>query len=231
MRLIALILLILTGMNASAAEDQESSERQGLRHHAMVRALLLDDQRIQWSGLENSFSAEAILELNYLKKIGKWQLMVQSELLVNQPFNQNILSDEFRDLYRQNFEYEIFTFRQLYIGIKSRSMTIRLGQITNPFGRCYLTASNNARSDLPFLRTEVVAPTDTGFSISFTPGIFSLDFALVNGSEGQDTTAQSLWSVAWAWGRKTGQSVFPSNISGMKVRRPIRRTMTISGSI
>jgi hypothetical protein len=204
LKLLLMTIWLLAGPTGLFCSDGDKPQpEQGLVYRALVRAYLIDDQRIQWSGLENSFAAEAVLDLGYKKKVGKAQLLAQAELLVSQPFNQNILSDVYRERYRQNFEYETFSLRQLYIGIQGKAVSLRLGQIPNPFGRCFVPETNNARSDLPFIRTEAITFCDTGVSFSLTPGIFCFDLALVNGSEGQDTNSAKALVSRLGLGKKT----------------------------
>ncbi len=184
-----LMVCVLLNLPSLPAEESSTDGPDGLAYQATVRAFLIDDQRIQWSGVENSFSAEAVLQLNYHRHLAGLNLQVQTEVLISQPFNRNILSDEYRIRYRQNFDIDPVSFKQLFIGVEAASFTLKLGKFVSPFGRSHVPSLCNAYIDQPFIRAESIMRWDTGLAVSLTPGPFSLDLALVNGSEDQDTNS------------------------------------------
>lgn len=195
MKFISLLTVVLCSALgwAQNATDPTAAGRQPFHYQVLLRSFLLDDQRIQWSGLENSFAAEAVLSLNYRRELNGVTLLAGSQIMISQPFSRNILSDEYRQRYRQNFDIEPFSFKELFIGFQSRSFILRLGKFQSPFGQSEVPSFCNAYSDQPFIRVESIMRWDTGLSLELRPGILRMNLALVNGSEDQDTnSAKSL---------------------------------------
>ncbi len=92
----------------------------------LFRAHMLNDQRIQWSGLETTFGVESVLSANIQKKLKKGTLGVTAQLFINQPFNKNILADDSRQKYLQNFEIDTVELKQLYIQYSRGNFSIGL---------------------------------------------------------------------------------------------------------
>jgi hypothetical protein len=186
----ALVLgLCLSVLTLVAGETQKQIDDLIFEYNAQVRAFLLNDQRIQWSGLETTFSAEAVLNLLLKKKMTQWQVTVNGELFINQPFNKNILIDEYRSPYKQNFVIDTFSVKQLFIQLQKGVFSIKIGKFNSPFGRNHVPSFCNALTDQPFIRIESIIPYDTGLCFSFTPSFLHFDMAVVNGSEDQDTNS------------------------------------------
>jgi len=192
-RFMAFVLGICLSVLTLVADTPKDGDGAGFKYNAFVRAFLLNDQRIQWSGLETTFSAEAVVNLSYLKKIARWQVMANGEFFINQPFNPNILADEYRSRYKQNFDIDTFSCKQLFIEARNGAFAFKIGKFIIPFGRNYVPSYCNAFSDQPFIRSESIMRYDTGLMLSVNSGLLHLDLAFVNGSEDQDTnSAKSL---------------------------------------
>jgi hypothetical protein len=156
---------------------------------ALFRAYMLNDQRIQWSGLETTFGVESVLTASIQKKLKKGTLDVCTQLFVNQPFNKNILADESRQKYLQNFQGDTVEVKQLYVKFTRGNFAIGLGKHPTIFGRDFTVGFSNAFFDYPFIRNEVILNFETGLFIRYSPGIFTFDLAVVNGSENMDTNS------------------------------------------
>ncbi|MGD2093124.1 MAG: hypothetical protein PVH61_43585 [Candidatus Aminicenantes bacterium] len=156
---------------------------------ALFRAHMLNDQRLQWSGLETTFGVESVLSANIQKKLKKGTLAVVVQLFINQPFDKNILADDSRQKYLQNFEIDTVEVKQLYIQFSRGNFSIGLGKHASIFGKDHTIGFSNAFFDYPFIRNEAVLNFETGLFISYAPGIFTFDIAVVNGSENMDTNS------------------------------------------
>ncbi|UCH94040.1 MAG: hypothetical protein JSV88_27755 [Candidatus Aminicenantes bacterium] len=157
--------------------------------YPVFRSYLLNDQRLQWSGQETTFGVEAILAADIQKKFRWGDIKVVTEFFINQPFDKNILADESRKKYLRNFEIETFEVKQLYIRVTRGNFTFGLGKHESLFGRNYTLRLLNSFVDHPFIRNEAILNFETGFFLTYTPGIFTFDIAIVNGSENMDTNS------------------------------------------
>jgi len=156
---------------------------------ALFRTYFLNDQRLQWSGMETTFGVESVLA-TAIEKRSKWgTLKVYSQFFINQSFDKNVLVDEDRQKYLQNFEIETFQVKQLYLQLIIGKLTLGLGKHPTIFGRNYTANFNNAFFDDPFSRNEAIAHFETGFYIKYHQGIFTLDAAVINGYEDMDTNS------------------------------------------
>lgn len=170
----------------------------------LMRGYYRNDQRIEWSGLEDTFGAEAILRPALQVTEGEWTISAEGEFFLNQPYGSSILSDPVRDLYRANFTYPVFQIFQLYAQVQRGASTIRIGRSRTPFGRYDAPMFTNALADAPFIRTEAIGFAETGIFYHFEPGRWSLDLALVNGEIELDTNSSKaliarIGSVRESW--------------------------------
>lgn len=161
-----------------------------IEHKLSLRAYLMEDQRIFWSGLERSFGVEGKLILNFSKIKDKRGFFSTLEIFLNQPYGKNILTDNERKKYAQSFKVNTFEISRLTIGYKTKSFTIKLGKDYSPFGRIYYPIFfNNYRFSSPFIRSEAILLKETGIFLSYNPSFISIDFAIVNGEENRDTNS------------------------------------------
>jgi hypothetical protein len=157
---------------------------------AVFRGYFTDDQRIFWSGLEMSFGVEAVLRIDIKKQIEKHAFFVESEFFLNQPYGKNILTDDERKRYIENFKIPTFEISKLNIGYKNNNMSISIGKNLSPFGRMnYPLFLNNYKIYSPFIRSEAILLRETGLFFHWKPLIFSIDLAIVNGEENRDTNS------------------------------------------
>lgn len=190
--LILCLCVLIPGTGCSSLYGEVTVKVNDTTHigiEALFRAHMLNDQRLQWSGLETTFGVESVLTTNIEKKLKKGSLGVAVQLFINQPFNKNILADDSRRKYLQNFEIETVEVKQLYIQFSRGNFSIGLGKHASIFGKDYTIGFSNAFFDYPFIRNEAVLNFETGVFISYTPGIFTFDIAVVNGSENMDTNS------------------------------------------
>jgi hypothetical protein len=190
----------LYGEETVKVNDIKVNEGTRIGIGALFRAHMLNDQRIQWSGLETTFGVEAVFTAFIRKKLSWGGLDVCTRLFINQPFNKNILADESRQKYLQNFERDTVEVKELYIRFTRGDFAVSLGKHRGIFGRDYTVGFSNAFFDYPFIRNEAILNFETGLVVSYTPGIFTFDIAVVNGSEDMDTNSSNIGLKGKNWG-------------------------------
>ena len=77
--------------------------------------------------MEATFGVEGTLRTRLSKKSGQTEYFAFSELEFNQKFDDNMLVDEYRQNYIQNFEIDPLRITQLYVGVKFKYFEICLG--------------------------------------------------------------------------------------------------------
>jgi hypothetical protein len=156
----------------------------------LVRGYYVNDQRIEWSGQEATFGAEAILTPWIRRDFGAWQMRTEGEFYLNQPFDKSILTDtQERRSYAANFDVDTFEISQLYVAARRGSLELTAGKFVTPFGRTYFPLYTNARIDAPFIRTESILWRETGALLRCDPGWFVGEIAVTNGCEDRDTNS------------------------------------------
>ncbi|MFC2155257.1 hypothetical protein ACFLRB_02040 [Acidobacteriota bacterium] len=186
--LVCCIIFLIWGINLSALQvklDDSSSMNIG----SIFRSYYLNDQRIQWSGVEATFGVEAALTADIQRKIKGGNVGVFSEVFLNQPFDQNILTDERREKYIPNFQVNTCEIAQLFIGVRKGSFSAALGKKETNFGKHYSLPLLNSFVAQPFIRTETILRYETGLFIDYAPGILDFSLAIINGSQGMDTNS------------------------------------------
>ncbi len=170
-------------------EPAEPKANRTLDFSGLLRGFYRNDQRIEWSGVEDTFGAEAVLRGRWETRQGPWTLAAQGELFVNLPNGQSILSDPNRDLYRANFTVPALQVFQLFAEASYGDWSVRLGRFTTPLGGFLPPALTNSLIDAPFLRTDVIGFAETGLLIKWHPGIWSFDIGVTNGEPDLDTNS------------------------------------------
>ena len=156
----------------------------------VVRGYYLNDQRIEWSGVECTFGAEAAVAPVFKRRFGSWETTVEGEFYLNQPFDRNLLADTpERRSYLENYRVDTFEISQLRIAVATGDLTLVAGKMVTPFGRVYFPLYSNARLDAPFIRTESILWRETGFLLRYAPGVLTADVALTNGGEDRDANS------------------------------------------
>lgn len=182
------IVFLILGMNLSAVQikiDDSTAVNIG----SIFRSYFVNDQRIQWSGVEASFGVEAAVRADIQRKIKAGNIRVFSEVFFNQPFDQNILKDERREKYIPNFEVTPCSIAQLYIGITKGNFSFALGKKETNFGKNYSLPLVNSYFAQPFIRTEAILRYETGLFLAYNPGILDFSLAVINGGEEMDTNS------------------------------------------
>ena len=161
----------------------------GYEFSGALRGFYRNDQRIEWSGVEDTFGAEAVLRGRWERQNGPWSLAAQGELFLNLPNGQSILSDPQRDLYRANFTVPTLQVFELFAEAQYGDWAVRLGRFATPMGRYESPMLTNSLIDAPFLRTEVIGFVETGVLVSWHPDIWSFDVGVTNGEPDLDTNS------------------------------------------
>lgn len=158
--------------------------------NALARGYWLNDQRIEWTGLESTLGAEGQIAPSFRRQAGDWDLLAYGDFYLNQPFDRNVLLDTAeRRSFAANFETEVFQISNLYLSATYGDFTFSLGKFETPFGRYYFPLMSNPRFDAPFIRTEAINWRETGLLIHHERGLFVTDVAVTNGSEDRDTNS------------------------------------------
>jgi len=155
-----------------------------------ARSYYLNDQRIQWSGNEETFGVEGVLAPVLRHKSGSLETTLQGEFYLNQPLDGNVyLNTQERRSYAANYEVDTLEISQLRIAMRNGNKELVVGKMATPFGRTYFPLYSNARLDAPFIRTESILWRETGLLFRWNPGRFVGELGLTNGSEDGDTNS------------------------------------------
>ena len=185
--LIVFSIFIFSHILSSA--DQAENDKLKYNFSIDARSYFSNDQRIQWSGAEATFGAEAIFNGSLTKFIGNSEVFAVGEFRLNQSFDNNILIDEFREKYIQNFETDNFQIAQIFIGFQSKNFEVSLGKKNSVFGNDQLLHLTNGEIFQPFIRTESILWWETGLSLKYRSGIIRLALSIVNGGPEKDTNS------------------------------------------
>lgn len=180
-------LFFFIAMQIYAGDGAEDEFRFELT--TLVRGYYLGDERIQWSGVEDSFAAEAVLVPRIKKKIESGEFFAKGEFYLNQRYGDNILMDDLRRRWKANFEVDTFDISQLCVGFARKGLTIRVGKVATPFGKIYVDTLTNSRMDAPFIRAEAILWRETGVFATYRTGCLVLDAGLINGESERDTNS------------------------------------------
>ena len=162
----------------------------GFEIHALARGYYLNDQRIEWSGLEATLGAEAQIAPAYRQRYGDWEVAALGDFYINQPFDRNQLADTpERRSYHGNWEVETFQISNLLLSAQYDKWLFAVGKMETPFGRYYTPLYSNLRLDAPFIRTEVINWRETGLLARGAGDLFVLDAGVMNGGEDRDANS------------------------------------------
>ena len=176
--------MVLAGSNAACRLLDH------LEGNVVARAYYANDQRLEWSGMEASFGAEAVLTPRLRERCGDFEFIIDSELNINEPFDGNQLLDTpERQSYAANFQVSQFDISQLALVTKYHDWTFKAGKFVTPFGRFYFPLYTNSYWDSPFIRTEAINWRETGLSAHYQSGYFVADLALTNGGTNRATNS------------------------------------------
>ena len=212
-----------------------------------ARTFYLNDQRLRFTGNEATFAAEAQLDVSAWHQIDQWQVGLIGELYFTQPFDRNILADyPLRESFRNNFLIEPLELSQLFITARNGDWTIEAGRIVTPFGKYWAEYKLNARTDVPFIRSESILFRETGILIRRRIAAWNFAAALTNGGLDRDTNSSKAFigrvayeipeyvigaSVKWHDGvGSESQKEFNRHV-GFDVMRRVSDNWLISGEI
>jgi hypothetical protein len=157
---------------------------------AKARAFYLNDQRLEFSGAEATFAVQGVLNGGVHQRAGDWELMVESELFLNQPFDRNLLEhDPVSRSFAANFDVDPLQISQLYVAARKGDVFLQAGRFVTPFGRFYYPIYLNNFSDSPFIRSEAILYRETGLLAQWDPEGYVFTVALTNGGINQDTNS------------------------------------------
>jgi len=175
----------------------------------LARTYYSNDQRLQWTGNEETMGAEGILTPVLLisqrdRMGGVWS--AHGEFYLQETLNENAYInvrgdravpkgyEKERQSYRANFNHAAFEISQLNIRYRNPGFEFRAGKMVSPFGNCVVPVMTNSRWDAPFIRTESMLWRDSGLLFRWTPSIFDICFAVTNGCEGLDTNSMKAFT-------------------------------------
>ncbi len=156
---------------------------------AVVRGFFLHDYRIQWSGIEQTFAAEASVDLSLTRPTPRGGIFLDSRVHVNQPLGNNVLHDEYRDPYWPTLEIDTMELMNLALGYRTGPWTFRIGKIDTPFGRPEMVLFSNSRFDAPFIRTQAIYWYETGLFVTYRKGLIVVDAGIINGDVDRETNS------------------------------------------
>lgn len=153
------------------------------------RAAFQNDERIRWTGFEDTFLAEADLAAQILHEGSFCDVVLTGEFFLNQPLDRNSLDRAQLRSYHANLEPDPFEIWQLNVALQRGDWKLSIGKQVTPFGRYYFPTFSNSRLDAPFIRTESINWVETGLFLKYTPSIFELDIGFANGTPNLDTNS------------------------------------------
>ncbi len=185
-----------------------------LEGNVVVRGYYRNDQRVNWSGMEETFGAEADLTPRLRYRCGDFEFIVDTEFWINQPYERNpLLNIPERQSYAADFQVNQFEIGKLALVTNYGDWTFKIGKFETPFGRAYYPIytnpylSTNQAMDQPYIRTEIIENRETGILAHYKSGYFTGDIALTNGGDNMDTNSSKalvarlgLESENWAIG-------------------------------
>jgi hypothetical protein len=155
----------------------------------VLRGFYRNDQRIAWSGVEETFGSESALRSLLTIPEGDWTLRARSEFFLNEPSGATLLSDPVRDRYRADFNTPVFEVFQLAIEFERNDWLVRVGKIRSFLGSDVAPILTNNFIDAPFLQTEIIGFSETGIFVRWHPGPWSFELGLTNGESNLDTNS------------------------------------------
>ena len=161
-----------------------------LEVNVVARGYYQNDQRIAWSGMEDTFGGEADITSELRQRCGDFEFSVDSEFYINEPYGRNqLLTDPERQSYAANFQIDQFEVSQLALVTNYQDWTFKIGKFVTPFGRYYFPLYSNAMWDAPFIRSEAINWRETGILAHYKSGYFVGDIALTNGGDNMGTNS------------------------------------------
>ncbi len=155
-----------------------------------ARAYYLNNQRVEFTGMEATFAVQGEIDAGVRQTWRGWDLMVESQIFLNQPYDTNKLEDsQFLRSFAADFNVEPLVISQLYFAAKKDYWYLTAGKFVTPFGRFYFPLFLNDFSDSPYIRSEAIQFRETGLMAQYCPPGYSFTAAITNGGQGQDTNS------------------------------------------
>jgi hypothetical protein len=176
-----------TGYLAMPASGPEA-----LAYHlgGQARGYYINDQRIEFTGLEATFAVEGVINGGITQRSGNWDLSLETQIFLNEPFDKNVFIDsQQRRSFAPNFDIDPLQISQLYLGARNGDFYTAIGRFVTPFGRFYFPNFRNNFDDSPFIRSEAILFRETGAMVQWDPDPFVFTAALTNGNFLQDTNS------------------------------------------
>jgi hypothetical protein len=156
----------------------------------LARGYYINDQRIEFTGMESTFAVEGVLNAGLMQRSGGWELACETQLFLNQPFDRNKLVDTpERASFAHNFDIDTLQISQMYVSARNGDFYGALGRFVTPFGRFYFPNYRNNFDDSPFIRSEAILFRETGLLLQWDPDIWVFTAAVTNGGFQQDTNS------------------------------------------
>jgi hypothetical protein len=191
LRVVLLVLPIGVSAQEALLDDLAPCEPDLCYHiGGAARGYYLNDQRIEFTGLEETFAVEGVLDGGVHHVAGDWLVQVEGELFFTQPYDRNRLVDTpLRESFAHNFETDIVSISQLYLAARHGDWIFAAGRFVTPFGRFYFTNYRNNWDDSPFIRSEAILFRETGLLAQWDPAGWCFTAALTNGGPQQDANS------------------------------------------
>lgn len=168
----------------------------------LARGYFVNDQRIEFTGQEDTFGVEGVFDMGWSKKLAGGVATAHAQFFLNQPFDDNVLVDTpYRASYAHNFDVEPFQISQLYMRYETGDWNFVLGKFMTPFGRVWFPIYTNDFRDSPFIRSESILWRETGLMVERRLGEVSLTAAITNGSLERDTNSSKALISRLGWNR------------------------------
>jgi hypothetical protein len=185
-----------------------------LEGNVVIRGYYRNDQRVNWTGMEETFGAEADLTPRLRYRCGDFEFIADSEFWINQPYERNpLVNIPERQSYAADFQLNQFAIGKLALVTNYGDWSFKIGKFETPFGRAYYPIYTNPylftnqAMDQPYIRTEVIQNRETGVLAHYKSGYFTADAALANGGDNLDTNSSKavvarigFESESWAFG-------------------------------
>lgn len=137
---------------------------------------------IMWSGLEDTFGAEANLSPAIQVNADNWSYGAYANFQLNTPYDGNVLYTSNRAPYLNHFDIEPFKVDLLAITIQGKHWGLEAGRVESPYGSYHYQLMDNARWFGPFIRSEIVGYRELGFIGSFKTDGLKINVGPINGT-------------------------------------------------
>src|SRR6476659_5535933 len=155
-----------------------------------ARGYYINDQRIEFTGLEATFAVEGVINGGLTQRSGNWDLSLETQIFLNEPFDKNVfINSAQRRSFAPNFDVDPLQISQLFLGARNGDFYTAIGRFVTPFGRFYSPNFRNNFDDSPFIRSESILFRETGAMLQWDPDPFVFNAALTNGNFLQDTNS------------------------------------------